>query len=135
MCAKLFEVSILTGSYQTGRFRGHTRQSCWNTFLKSINDTLDAFIHLGVSNLKRDTDFSSLESSVVALYCKNKISPGVKNLSQLNGIYLLKISLNHRKSYPRMEHCTKTLKVGKVSEKTSKGIIIRSAKVSPNDFP
>ena len=81
VCKTLLGFHAMPGSDQTERFHGQTKKSCWNTFLKSTNDTL------GNSDLKEDTDFPSLKSFVVALYCKKKVPPGVKNLANLDGIY------------------------------------------------
>ena len=68
VCKVLLGSHTMTGSDQTGRFHGRTKQSCWNDFLKSTNDMLDAFIHLRVSDSKQDTHFPFLKSFVVALY-------------------------------------------------------------------
>ena len=35
----------MTGSDQAVSFHSHTKQSLWNTFPKSTNDTLNALIH------------------------------------------------------------------------------------------
>ena len=71
------------GNNQTGSFHGHTKQSCWNTFPNSTNDTLDAFIHLGTLELKQDTDFPYLEPFVVVFCSNDNVPPRVKNLAQL----------------------------------------------------
>ena len=49
----LLDFNTMMGSDQTGSFHGHTKQSYWNTFLKSTIDTLDAFIHLRISHKTR----------------------------------------------------------------------------------
>ena len=81
VCKALLGFDAMMGSDQTERFYGYTKQSCWNIFFKSTNDTLDAFIHLRASDLIQDTDFLSLESFVAALYCKNKVPLDVKKLA------------------------------------------------------
>lgn len=88
VCKTLVGFHAMMASDRTGRFHSHPKWSCWNTFLKLTSDTLDAFILLGTSYIKQDTDFPSLESFIVALYCKKKVPLGVKNLSRLR-LYVL----------------------------------------------
>ena len=95
--------NAMTGSDQTVRFYGHTKQSCWNTFLKSTNETLYVFIHLGASDLKQDTDFPFLESLIVSLYCKNKVPQDVKNVSQLRWYLFSKNQSESQKIPPTYE--------------------------------
>ena len=66
----------------------------------SMSDTFDALIHLGASKLKKDTDFTSLESFVVAFYCKNKVPLGVKNLAQLKWSLFSKNQSESQKMLP-----------------------------------
>lgn len=43
----------MTGSDQTGKFHGYTKQLCWDTFIKSNSVTLDDFIQLGRAYLSQ----------------------------------------------------------------------------------
>lgn len=67
----------MTGSDQTGKFHGYTKQLCWDTFIKSNSVTLDDFIQLGRAYLSQDVNFQSF---IIDIYCKNKVLTNVKNL-------------------------------------------------------
>ena len=54
----------MNGNDQTGKFNGFTKKTCWDTFIQSTADILDAFIHLGTTDMSHETDFKSLESII-----------------------------------------------------------------------
>ena len=80
----------MTGRDQTCKFNGFTKKTCRYTFVQSTVDFLDAFIHLGITNMNHDTEFKSLESFVVHLYIRNKVPPFVADSSELRWYYISK---------------------------------------------
>ena len=90
----------MTGSDQTEKFNGFTKKTCWETFGQSTDDILDAFIHLGTTDMNCDNNFKSLETFVVHLYSRNKVPPGVADLSELRWYYFSKSQLESQKMFP-----------------------------------
>ena len=80
----------MTGSDQTGIFNGFTKKTCRDTFVQSTDNILDAFVHLGTTDMNHDTDSKSLESFVIHLYSINKVPHGVADLSELRCYYVSK---------------------------------------------
>ena len=90
VCKALLGFHTFTGSDQTGNFHGYTKKSCWKIFKCSTNETINTFINLGITDLNPGVDYHSLESFVVALYCKQKIPAEVNNLADLRWYYFSK---------------------------------------------
>ena len=95
MCTALLGFYAMTRIAQTGKFNDFTKKTCRDTFVQSTDDILDAFIHLGTTDTNHGTDFNSLESLLIHLYSRNKITHGVADLSELRCYY---VSKNHSKS-------------------------------------
>ena len=102
VCTALLGFHAMTRSDQTGKFNGFTKKTCWDTFVQSMDEILDAFIHLRITDMNHDTDFKSLEPFIVHLYSRNKVPHGVADLSELrwyDGITFPRINWN-TKTYP-----------------------------------
>ena len=93
-------ISAMARSDQTDKFNGFTKKTCWDTFVQSTYYILYAFIHLGTTDMNHDTDFKSLKSFVVHLYNRNKVPPGVADLSELRWHYFSKNQLEFQKIPP-----------------------------------
>ena len=100
VCTALLGFHAMTGSDQTGKFNGFNKKTCWDTFVQSTDDILDAFIHLGTTDMNHDTDFKSLEPFVVHHYSRNKVPPGVADLSELRWYYISKNQSESQKIPP-----------------------------------
>ena len=100
VCTALLGFHAMTGSDQTGKFNGFTKKTCWDTFIQSTDDILDAFIHLGTTDMNHDTDFKSLESFVVHLYSRNRVAPGLADSSELRWNYFFKNQSESQKMPP-----------------------------------
>lgn len=90
VCKALLGFHAFTGSDQTGKFYGYSKRSCWEIFKSATNEMINAFINLGTTDLNPDTDYHSLETFVVALYCKQKIPAEVTNLADLRWYHFSK---------------------------------------------
>ena len=97
----------MTGCYQTGKFNGFTKKTCKDTLVQPADDILDAFIRLGSTDMNHDTEFRSLESFVVHLYSRNKVTPGVADLSELRWYYFSKNQSESQKIPPPQVHFIK----------------------------
>ena len=80
VCEALSGFHALTGCDQTGKFYGHSKLRCWQTFLSSPSDLIKAFQNLGVDLGSQEKD--SLVKYVTDLYCKRRPST-ISNLGEL----------------------------------------------------
>ena len=67
ICETLLGFYVLTGCDQAGKFYGHSKLSCCQTFLSSPPDVIKAFQNLGVDLGNQEQD--SLVKYVMDLYC------------------------------------------------------------------
>ena len=107
VCTPLLGFHAMTGSDQTGKFNGFTKKTCWDTFIQSTDDILDAFIHLGTTDMNHDTDFKSLESFVVHLYSRNRVAPVWQTHQNLDGITFSRINRNLKRCPLPLVHFVK----------------------------
>ena len=68
--------------YQTGRFLGYTKLSCWKTFLL-VDDVIQGFSQLGSSSQLTSDVLKSLEKYIEQLYCRNKVPQYIQSLADL----------------------------------------------------
>ena len=68
VCETLLGFHAFTGCDQTGKFNGHSKSSCWQTFLSSPPDVIKVFQNLGVDLGNQEKD--SLVKYAMDLYCK-----------------------------------------------------------------
>ena len=100
VCKALLVFHAFTGSDQAGRFHGFSKRPCWEIFTSSTYETITAFINLGTTDLNPDIDYHSLESFVVALYCKQDVPAEVANLADLQWYYFSKNQSESHKMPP-----------------------------------
>ena len=72
-----------SGCDQTGKFHGYGRKSCWQTFLRSSGNVLDAFGRLGNDESSSDADLIKFKKFVLNLYCKNSVPSSATTFADL----------------------------------------------------
>ena len=102
-CKALLGFHAISGCDQTGKFPGFAKKSCWETFMTSPIEVLNALASLGTSNVPSDLEFTSLEAFVVQLYCRNKVPLNVSNLVELHWHMFSKQQLDAKKLPPTRE--------------------------------
>ena len=100
VCKALLGFHAFTGSDQTGKFHGFSKRSCWEIFLSSTNENLNAFINLATNDLNPGIDYCSLESFVAALYRKQLVPAEVATLADLRWYYFSKHQSESHKMPP-----------------------------------
>ena len=80
----LLAFHVFTGCDQTGRFCGKSKSNWWKNFMKTDNDVLNAFAHLGIGeDLPTLETLASLEEFVVELYAGSNRSKSITSLADL----------------------------------------------------
>ena len=83
MCKAILGFHAISGCDQTGKFYGHSKLSCWKTFVSSPTPVIEALSQLGETITKpTESDVQSLELFVMQLYSKN-IPSTVSDLADL----------------------------------------------------
>jgi hypothetical protein len=72
ICKSLLGLHALTGSYQTGKFFGFSKLTCWKTYMSSSQNILKAFKNLG--ELLDEETKKQLTNYVLDLYMKKRPS-------------------------------------------------------------
>ena len=99
VCETLLGFHALTGCDQTGKFYGHSKLSCWQTFL-SFPSFPPFHQNLGVDLGNQEKD--SLVIYVMDLYCKGRPST-IKNLGELRWFLFSKYQTESIRLPPTMK--------------------------------
>ena len=71
MCKAILDFHAISGCDQTGKFYGHSKLSCWKTFVSSPTPVIEALSQLGETITKpTESDVQSLELFVMQLHSK-----------------------------------------------------------------
>ena len=106
VCEALLGFHALTGCDQAEKFYGHSKLSCWQTFVSSLPDVFKAFQNLGVDLGNQEKD--SLVKYVMDLYCKGTPST-FSNLGELRWFLFSKYQTESIRLPPTMKAFEQTI--------------------------